>query len=69
MISWRLAFPLVVLLFLLAVCVGRTHSDNQWDSPTYSNCTSGSCQSTGVVEHTSGYTEYDVGYDTAFCYQ
>jgi hypothetical protein len=42
---------------------------NQWDSPTYSGCTSGSCKSTGVVEHTSGYTDFDVGYDTAYCYQ
>jgi|SRR5579872_1941924 len=42
---------------------------NQWNSPTYSNCTSGSCQNTGVVEHTSGYTDFDVGYDTAYCDQ
>lgn len=154
MISWRLAFPLVLLLFLLALCIGRTaHSDNlcpvsneasklfddgcgtwdwelaasspydyydegdvtvfgycaggytrcdctyvppynvvgqvnfftqpndfddsttfwwdidQWDQPTFSDCTSGECEKTGVVEDTSGYIEFDVGYDTAYCYQ
>lgn len=153
MISWRLASPLVLLLFLLAVWVGRTaHSDNlcpvtdasyklfndgcgtydwelvanspedsydegdftvfgycaggytrcdctyikpynvvgtpnfftqpngfgdsttfwdidQWDSPTFSGCTSGECEKTGVVENTSGYIDFDEGYDTAYCYQ
>ncbi|HLW81431.1 MAG TPA: hypothetical protein VKS20_05265 [Candidatus Acidoferrales bacterium] len=42
---------------------------DQWNSPTFSGCTSGSCQSTGVVIHTSGYIEFDVGYDTAYCDQ
>lgn len=153
MSTWRLASPLVLVLFLLALCVGRTHSDNlcpvynvsyenfsdgcgtydwelvassaydyydegdyivygycaggyircdctyvkaydvrgslnfftqpnyfdnsttfwwdidQWNSATFTGCTSGSCQSTGVVEHTSGYVDFDVGYDIAYCEQ
>lgn len=28
MFSWRLASPLVLVLFLFALCVGRTRSDN-----------------------------------------
>lgn len=42
---------------------------DQWNQPTFSGCTSGSCQSTGVVENTSGYIEFDDGYDEAFCGQ
>ncbi len=39
-----------------------------FDPPTYTDCTSGTCQSTGVEEHINGYSLYDQGWDEVFCY-